>query len=144
MKLIAILFLLTLTSLTVLSQEKKDEYRAFMKDGIEYKTNGKDTIIIVDPMPEFKGGKQGLVKYLSENIRYPESARRKNIEGKVFVSFVVGSDGKVKDCKIAKSVSSELDKEALRVIKRMPKWKPGEQHGKPIPVSYTLPINFKL
>ncbi len=144
MKLIAILFLLTLATLTVFSQEKKDEYKAFIKDGIEYKTNGKDTIIIVDPMPEFKGGKQGLVSYLNKNIRYPESARRKNIEGKVFVSFIVGANGKVRDYKIAKSVSPELDKEALRVIKNMPKWKPGEQHGKPIPVSYTLPINFKL
>ncbi|MCE4562763.1 energy transducer TonB [Maribellus sp. CM-23] len=141
---LASLLLLILAFCTTHAQEKKDDYTAFMKNGIEYKTNGKDTIVIVDPMPEFKGGKSRLIEYLSNNINYPEKARRNEIEGKVFVNFIVAEDGKIIDCKVVKGVSPELDKEALRVAKKMPKWKPGEQHGKPIRVTYTLPINFKL
>ncbi|MFB6319648.1 energy transducer TonB [Saccharicrinis sp. FJH54] len=139
----AILLLILFYSATN-AQEKKEEYSAFMKNGIEYRTNGKDTIIIVDPKPEFKGGDAELMKYLSDNIKYPAEARKKKITGKVFVKFTVAKNGKIMDCKIEKSVDPILDKEALRLIKSMPRWKPGEQNGKPIPVSYTIPINFML
>ena len=138
------LMLFILTSTTLLGQGKSDEYIAFMKNGIEYQTNGKDTIIIVEPMPEFKGGMEKLGKYLGENLRYPKKAQKAHIEGKVLVSFIVAKDGTIRNAKIAKSVHPALDKEALRVVKKMPKWKPGEQNKNPISVSYSLPIDFKL
>ncbi len=144
MKQLSILTLLLLSSWTIYCQEKKDEYKAFMKDGIEYKTNGKDTIFIVDPMPEFKGGLEELSKYISSNVKYPKAARKARIEGKVLVSFVVAVDGTIKNCRVTKSVNPKLDKEALRLVNNMPKWKPGKQNGKAIPVSLVLPINFKL
>ena len=138
------LILFILISSTLLGQNKSDEYIPFMKNGIEYQTNGKDTIIIVDPMPEFKGGMKKLGEYLGKNLRYPKRAQKAHIEGKVLVSFIVAKDGTINNVKIAKSVNPALDKEALRIVKKMPKWKPGEQYGNPIPVSYSLPINFKL
>ena len=126
------------------SQEVKNEYYKFSKNGIEFQTNGKDTICIVDPMPEFKGGKEKLSKFLSKNLNYPEKAYNDNIEGTVFVSFVVGKSGEIENVKIKKGIRKDLDNEALRVVMKMPKWKPGAQNGNPIPVQMTLPIVFKL
>jgi TonB family protein len=85
-----------------------------------------------------------LGKYLSENIHYPDSAREKNIEGRVIIRFVVNEDGHISDCAIVKSVSGDCDTEALRVIKNMPAWKPGRQNGKEVKVYYNQPISFKL
>ncbi len=115
-----------------------------MKNGVEYQTNGKDTIFIVDPAPEFPGGVPGLMKYIRESIRYPRVSRKKGVEGRVIVKFTVDTTGQPGACTIMKSVSSELDAEAIRMVLKMPKWKPGEQHGKAIPVYYILPINFRL
>lgn len=98
---------------------------------------------VVEQMPEFPGGTTSLFRYLGKNIIYPEKARINGIEGIVFVSFVIGGGGEVSEVAIVKGVSPELDQEALRVVRKMPPWKPGKQSGKPVSVKYQVPIKFK-
>jgi len=98
----------------------------------------------VDVMPEYPGGKDALFKFISENVQYPENAKKEGITGKVYVSFVVDKDGSVNDVGIARGVDSELDKEALRVIKKLKNWKPGKKEGELVKVGFTLPIKFAL
>ena len=98
----------------------------------------------VDVMPEFKGGQEALFKYLGNNIKYPKEAKTNNLQGKVFVSFIIDKKGNITDVKVIMSVHTLLDQESTRVIKSMPKWKPGKQNGKKVNVQYTLPINFAL
>ena len=97
----------------------------------------------VDVMPEFKGGTEALMKYMGSHIKYPKEAKKNNIEGKVYIAFLVDSKGNVKDLKIVKSAHKLLDTEALRVIKAMPKWTPGKKDGKNVIAKVTLPIAFK-
>jgi protein TonB len=99
---------------------------------------------IVEEMPDFPGGQLALRKFIAQAIKYPVIAQENGIQGKVFVNFVVNKDGTVTGAKIARGVDSSLDKEALRVVNSLPKWKPGKQGGKPVRVSYTVPINFVL
>ena len=101
--------------------------------------------VIVESMPEFPGGQQALFKYLSENVKYPVIAHENGIQGRVICQFVVNKDGSIVDVEVVRSGGDpSLDKEAVRVIKSMPKWKPGKQRGKPVRVKYTVPVNFKL
>jgi len=97
-----------------------------------------------EKMAEFIGGMDGLMKYLQSNMVYPSSAKEKGIQGKVHVSFVVSSKGKVKDVKILRGVESSLDNEAMRVVSAMPSWTPAENEGKKVACRMVLPINFKL
>ncbi|MBW8323592.1 MAG: energy transducer TonB [Prolixibacteraceae bacterium] len=99
---------------------------------------------IVEEMPDFPGGQLALRKFIAQAIKYPVIAQENGIQGKVFVNFVVNKDGSVTGAKIARGVDPALDKEALRVVNSLPKWKPGKQGGKPVRVSYTVPINFVL
>lgn len=99
---------------------------------------------IVEEMPEFPGGEQALNKFLHENVQYPVIAQENGIQGRVYVKFVVNTDGSITNVEIARGVDPSLDKEALRVVRDMPKWKPGKQRGKSVRVSYTVPINFVL
>jgi protein TonB len=99
---------------------------------------------IVEEMPDFPGGQLALRKFIAQAIKYPVIAQENGIQGKVFVNFVVNKDGSVTGAKIARGVDPSLDKEALRVVNSLPKWKPGKQGGKPVRVSYTVPINFVL
>lgn len=99
---------------------------------------------IVEKLPEFQGGERGLSKFLSENIKYPAQAAKDNKQGKVLTSFIVEKDGSLSQIKIARSVHPHLDNEAIRIVKLMPKWIPGMQRGKPVRVSFILPINFVL
>ena len=99
---------------------------------------------LVEEMPEFPGGMDAMMKYLSENIKYPEDAIEKNQAGRVFVSFVVGTDGSINEATILRGVCESIDKEALRVVNAMPKWTPGKVKGEPVKVEYNLPIVFKL
>lgn len=94
--------------------------------------------------PIFPGGDAALLKFISENTKYPSLAKENNVSGKVFVYFVVGADGKVCDVSVAKSVNPDLDKEAIRVVSMLPTWTPGRKGEKPVPVSFIIPINFKL
>lgn len=99
---------------------------------------------VVEVMPEFPGGMSQMATYLSENIKYPEEAKEKEISGRVFISFVIEKDGSVSNVKVARGIGKECDDEAVRVVKAMPKWKPGLMKGKPVRVNYLLPVNFKL
>jgi protein TonB len=99
---------------------------------------------IVEEMPEFPGGELALRKFIGNSIKYPVIAQENGIQGKVYVTFVVNRDGAVSGARIARGVDPSLDKEALRVVNGLPKWKPGKQRGKPVRVSYTVPINFVL
>lgn len=100
--------------------------------------------VIVENMPEFPGGTLELRKYINQHVVYPEIAKENGIQGRVFVQFVVNKKGEVEQVKIVRGVDPSLDKESLRVIKNLPKWKPGEQRGKKVRVSFTVPINFQL
>jgi len=103
-----------------------------------------EVFFIVEDMPEFPGGEPALRKWLASQIKYPVIAQENGIQGKVYVTFVVGKDGSTSNATIARGVDPSLDKEALRVVNALPKWKPGKQRGKPVNVSYTVPINFVL
>ena len=104
-----------------------------------------DTVYnVVEQMPEFPGGEQAMMKFVAENVKYPQEAKDKNISGRVFVSFVVEKDGSVNEVKVLRGIGGGCDEEAVRVISAMPKWKPGKQKGEPVRVSYQIPINFKL
>ncbi len=101
--------------------------------------------VVVEKMPEFPGGQQALFKYLSENVKYPVIAQENGIQGRVICQFVVNKDGKIVDVEVVRSGGDpSLDKEAVRVIKSMPNWKPGQQRGKAVRVKYTVPVNFRL
>ena len=99
---------------------------------------------VVEQMPSFPGGQAALMNYLNNNIKYPVIAEENGIQGRVVVQFVVGKDGHISDVRVAKSVDPSLDKEAVRVVKAMPKWIPGKQNGQAVTVRYTLPVTFRL
>lgn len=99
---------------------------------------------VVEEMPEFPGGQGELLQYLSKSIRYPVIAQENGIQGRVTCSFVVEKDGSVTDVQVLRGVDPSLDKEAIRVISAMPKWKPGKQRGKPVRVKYNVPVTFRL
>ncbi|MCQ2251979.1 MAG: energy transducer TonB [Bacteroidales bacterium] len=99
---------------------------------------------IVEDMPEFPGGEVALRKYIAENVRYPEMAKENDIQGTVYVRFVVDTDGSVKNVEVLRGVDPLLDKEAIRVVQSLPKWKPGKQRGKAVKVSHSVPIKFAL
>ena len=98
----------------------------------------------IDQMLEYPGGLQMLDIFLTENIHYPEASRQAGIQGVVMVSFIVEEDGSVTNCSITQSLNYECDHEALRVVEKMPKWKPGMNDGKPVRVGFFLPIRFQL
>lgn len=99
---------------------------------------------VVEEMPEFVGGMPAMIEYLKKNIVYPDDAREAGITGKVFVNFVVYSDGNIGDVKVLRGIGSGCDEEAVRVISGMPKWKPGLQRGNPVNVEFMIPIVFNL
>ena len=111
---------------------------------VEPEPEEEEIFMVVEDAPEFPGGTQALLDYLRKNIKYPAICRENNIQGRVLVSFVVNKDGAIVDPEVVKGVNPSLDKEALRVISGMPKWKPGSQRGKPVRVKYTVPVNFRL
>lgn len=133
----------------IIEPDNKDEKKVVVPDLGKFKVDEKieedeTPSFGAEKMPEYKGGLKKLFKYLTDNIKYPDDARRAGIEGKVHVQFVVNKKGEIKDVKILRGVNKWLDEEAIRVVKGMPNWTPGKQHGKPVSVYYTLPINFKL
>lgn len=99
---------------------------------------------VVEQMPSFPGGPSALMKYLSENVKYPVVAQENGVQGRVVVSFVVEKDGHITDVKVVRSVDPSLDKEAARVVKSMPSWIPGKQNGSAVRVKYNVPVSFKL
>ena len=99
---------------------------------------------VVEQMPSYPGGMGALMQYLSSNIKYPAIAEENGIQGRVICTFVVERDGSITDVRIAKSVDPSLDKEAMRVVSKMPRWIPGKQNGSAVRVKYTLPVTFRL
>ena len=99
---------------------------------------------VVEEMPSFPGGQGALMQYLASNIKYPVVAQENGVQGRVIVSFVVERDGSISDVKVARSVDPSLDREAQRVVKSMPRWKPGKQNGSAVRVKYTVPVVFRL
>ena len=99
---------------------------------------------VVEEMPSFPGGNAALMSYLNSNTKYPVVAQENGVQGRVIVSFVVERDGSISDVKVARSVDPSLDREAQRVVKSMPKWKPGKQNGSAVRVKYTVPVVFRL
>lgn len=107
-------------------------------------TAKEEVFMVAEQMPEFPGGMKELLKFLQDNLKYPENAMKNNVQGRVIVQFVVEKDGTPTEFKVLRSVDPDLDAEALRVLQTMPKWKPGMQRGKIVRVKFTVPVSFKL
>ena len=103
-----------------------------------------EIFVAVEQQAEFPGGMAALMKWLSNNIRYPEAAQQNDVQGRVIVKFVVEKDGSVSQAQIVKGVDKDLDKEALRVVNKMPKWQAGKNNGVAVRSYFTLPVNFRL
>lgn len=97
-----------------------------------------------EQMPEYPGGASAMENFINDNIKYPKAAKDKGIQGKVYVQFIVEKDGAISEVKIRRGAHALLDEEAMRVIKLMPKWKPGSMRGRRVRVRYTIPITFAL
>ena len=115
-----------------------------MPNAMKVKKAEKEAFDVVEQMPQYPGGPAALMQFLSQNVKYPVEAHKAGVQGRVIANFVVEKDGSITEAKIVKSVSPELDAEALRVIGSMPNWMPGMQNGEPVRVKYTVPITFKL
>ena len=131
--------------MVVVAQTPKEEVK-YTKVEVEETEEPQEKVIfqVVEEMPEFPGGMGEAMKFLAKNIKYPVAAQQAKIEGRVIVQFVVERDGSISDIHTVRSVSPELDAEAIRVVSLMPKWKPGKQRGKAVAVKYTMPIMFRL
>ena len=127
---------------------KKDEGTIEQMGSDEVDTNKAksegEVLDVVEQMPAFPGESSGLMKWISQNIKYPRNAQENGIQGRVVCTFVVERDGSVSDVQVKRSVDPSLDKEAVRVLSMMPKWTPGMQDGKPVRVKYTIPVIFRL
>lgn len=101
---------------------------------------------VVEQMPEFPGGPEEMYKFINKNIQYPQVEKENSIDGKVFLQFTVDKEGKISDIRVLRGVKAGpgLEKEAMRVVKLMPPWKPGKQNGRAVPVYFNLPVTFKL
>ncbi|MGQ8337796.1 energy transducer TonB [Sunxiuqinia sp. A32] len=115
-----------------------------LSSGDEEDDDDETIYYFVDEKPEFPGGMNSLLKFISNSVKYPIVAQENGIQGKVIVGFVVNKDGEVSDATVMRNVDASLDKEALRVVNMMPKWKPGKQSGRAVRVRYVVPISFVL
>jgi periplasmic protein TonB len=102
------------------------------------------TVSFAEHMPEFEGGNEAMIKYIVKNTRYPASARRQDVQGTVYVRFVVMTDGSIAQAEVVRGFHPDCDKEAIRVIQKMPKWIAGSQNGTPVNVRMVVPIKFKM
>ena len=121
--------------------ESDDQLVVRKNDGVITKDS---VYVILNLMPEYPGGNTALSTFLSTNLIYPAEAKQKSIQGRVYINFIVAKDGSIINSRVVRGIDPLLDNEALRVIKIMPKWNPGVKDGKPVDVSYVIPINFKL
>ena len=103
-----------------------------------------EIFLVVENEPEFPGGEDSLYAYIARNIKYPEAAKKEKIEGRVFVTFIVEKDGQVSSAKLLRDIGGGCGEEAIRVVKSMPKWKPGTQRGKPVRFQFNMPVSFGL
>lgn len=114
------------------------------KDSIESEVEEVVFCYVTEKMPIFPGGDAELFKFISTNIQYPNSAIKNKLQGKVIVQFTINANGKIENTKVVRSLSTDCDNEAIRLVNKFPQWTPGQQRGKNVAVKYTLPINFKL
>lgn len=114
------------------------------QDDVEVEIVEAEIFTIVEEQPGFPGGEEALFEYLQKNISYPQMAKESNIQGTVFVTFVVEPDGSISNTKVLRGIGGGCDVEAIRVVKKMPRWTPGKQRGKPVRVQFNLPIKFVL
>jgi periplasmic protein TonB len=126
----------------ITEETKIQEYTPIEVPKIEEESE--EIFIVVEENAEPKGGYPAFYKFVSENIKYPAQARRMNIEGKVYVEFIVGKDGKITEAKAVKGIGGGCDEEAVRIVMAAPPWNPGKQRGKPVRQRMVLPITFKL
>lgn len=115
-----------------------------MNDNAGKEVQEKDVYKVVDKMPEYPGGNQAMSRFMAENIKYPQEAKTKGVTGVVFVAFIIEKDGSVSNVSVLRGVGAGCNEEAMRVVGKMPKWKPGENKGKPVRVEFNLPVKFKL
>ena len=127
---LSVLAILLISSTTVTAQNKK--------------TSNDKVFEKVEDMPEFPGGEKAMMDFVAQNVQYPKEAMEKEISGRVLVGFIVEKDGSITETEVVKGIGGGCDEEAVRVVKAMPKWKPGKQKGKPVRVHFMLPIIFKL
>jgi protein TonB len=122
-----------------------EEYKApVMKQVEEEEVEEQQIFMVVENAPAFPGGDGARMKFLQDNIKYPQMARESGIQGTVYVTFVVERNGNVTDVKILRGIGGGCDEEAVRVVQNMPKWEPGKQRGKPVRVQFNMPIKFTL
>jgi periplasmic protein TonB len=131
-------------TVTISTEETDKKVEVFEIKEVEEAPVAETIFDVVEENASFPGGEALMGEFLRKNIKYPPMARESGIQGRVYVEFIVYKDGTIGDVKIRRGVSPELDEEALRVVKMMPKWEPGKQRGKPVTCRFTLPINFKL
>ena len=110
----------------------------------ETTTTAEKVFDVVDEMPSFPGGQGAMMEFLSKNIKYPVVAEENGIQGRVLVKIIVKKDGTIDSPTVVKGVDPSLNKEAIRVVKTMPKWIPGKQKGEPVNVSFTVPVTFRI
>ncbi|KAF5057225.1 hypothetical protein DSECCO2_358980 [anaerobic digester metagenome] len=120
------------------------DFVAPVDDGEDVTVVEAEIFTIVEEQPGFPGGESSLMEYLKNNIKYPQLARESNIQGTVFVTFVVEPNGSISNVKVLRGIGGGCDEEATRVVKNMPSWTPGKQRGKPVRVQFNLPIRFIL
>jgi len=114
------------------------------KTVVSQKNQKEEPFDVVEDMPAFPGGMEAMIQFISNNIQYPADAQKQKVDGRVLVNFVVEKDGSITEVKVIKPTFPSLDAEAVRVVKAMPKWKPGYQKGQAVRVQFTMPINFSL
>lgn len=141
------------TARGVVTQEGSDDADKFqaVKEQVQVveekpvvKEEPEKIFVAVEQPAEFKGGQAAMMKWLSNNIRYPDAAQQNNIQGRVIVKFVVEKDGSISGVTVVRGVDKDLDQEAVRVVKKMPKWQPGKNNGQPVRSYFNLPVTFKL
>lgn len=134
---------LTMTLQPASSTATSDDVEVVVVD-MYPETHDSDAFDVVEKMPEYPGGIEAFMKFLSENVRYPEAASKAGIQGRVLVNFIVEKDGSISNIHVIQNVNEYLDAEAVRVVGAMPKWTPGMHEGKAVRVKYTVPISFRL
>ncbi|PKO97844.1 MAG: hypothetical protein CVU14_09205 [Bacteroidetes bacterium HGW-Bacteroidetes-9] len=110
----------------------------------EAEADEQEIFTVVEESPQYPGGEEARVKFLQDNLRYPDKAREDGIQGTVYISFVVETDGAITDIRVLRGIGSGCDEEAVRAIKKMPRWIAGKQRGKPVRVQFNMPIVFTL
>ncbi len=140
--------LLASSSMLAANANVTDSIQAVLQDSVvDTAAQAADDDVIFDKpdqMPEYPGGIQAVINYLATNIKYPQQAHKKKIQGRVIVEFVVDKEGNVVECKAKRKVHPLLDAEAIRVVEAMPKWTPGTLNGEPVRVRYMIPVVFRL